>query len=101
MSNTPAAVQPGTPPPSLAAHDDFYVPAYRVVINGKVQPQLVQDILSLTFHDSLTDVDSVDLVVNNWDPGDPVPGQAVKGRFRYHNTHLFDPWQDIEVLMGY
>jgi uncharacterized protein len=101
MSSTPSAIQPGTPPQNLSALDDFYVPAYRVLIKGKKQPHLEQDILSVSFHDSLTDVDSVDLVVNNWDPGDPVQGQAVQGKFRYHNSHVFDPWQDIEVSMGY
>jgi phage protein D len=25
----------------------------------------------------------------------------VQGTFRYHNTHVLDPWQDIEVWMGY
>ncbi|HEY1758765.1 MAG TPA: hypothetical protein VGG72_25560 [Bryobacteraceae bacterium] len=101
MVTTPAGLQPGTPPQNLSSLDDFYVPAYRVLLKGQPQPHLEQDILSVTFNDSLTDVDSVDLVVNNWDPGDPIPGQAVKGKFRYHNTHVFDPWQDIEVSMGY
>lgn len=101
MPGAPTAVQPGTPPLNLSELDDFYVPAYRVFIKGVPQPHLEQDIFSVTFHDSLTDVDSVDLVVNNWDPGDPSPGQAVQGQFRYHNTHVFDPWQDIEVWMGY
>ena len=95
------AVQPGTPPQNLSSLDDFYVPAYRILLKGQPQPDLAQDILSVTFHDSLTDVDSVDLVVNNWDPGDPVPGQAVQGQFRYSNSNVFDPWQDIEVWLGY
>ena len=72
-----------------------------MALKGKNQPQLQQDILSVTYRDSLTDIDSVELVVDNWDPGDPVSGQAVVGKFRYHNTHTFDPWQDIEVSMGY
>lgn len=101
MASAPTGVQPGTPPQNLSSLDDFYVPAYRVLLKGKQQPHLEQDILSVTFRDSLTDVDSVDLVVDNWDPGDPVPGQNVQGKFRYHNTHVFDPWQDIEVSMGY
>lgn len=100
MASAPTAIQPGTPQ-NLSSLDDFYVPAYRVLLKGLPQPHLEQDILSVTFSDSLTDVDSVDLVVNNWDPGDPIPGQAVQGKFRYHNTHVFDPWQDIEVSMGY
>lgn len=100
MASAPA-IQPGTPPQQLSALDDFYVPAYRVVLNGKVQRQLVQDIISVTFHDSLKDVDSVDLQVNNWDPGEPTQGHAVQGKFRYHNSKTFDPWQDLELWMGY
>ena len=95
------AVQPGTPPPQLSSLDDFYVPAYRVLLKGQLQADLAQDIISVTFHDSLKDVDSVDLVVNNWDPGKPVSKQAVQGRFRYSNSNIFDPWQDIEIQMGY
>jgi phage protein D len=101
MANTPAAIQPGTPPPDKLTLDDFYVPAYTVALKGKDQPALQQDILSVTYRDSLTDVDSVELVVDNWDPGDPPNGPPVPGKFRYHNTHTFDPWQDIEVSMGY
>ena len=100
MAAAPAALQPGTSPENLSSLDDFYVPAYRVLIKGQKQPHLEQDILSVTYSDSLTNVDSVDLVVDNWDPGDPV-GTAVQGKFRYSDSHVFDPWQDIEVSMGY
>jgi phage protein D len=103
-----SALQPGISPQNASSVDDFYVPAYRVSlkgkgqpINGKPQAYIAPDIVSVTFHDSLTDVDSVDLVVNNWDPGKQVNNTAVQGKFRYHNTNLFDPWQDIEVSMGY
>lgn len=103
-----SAPQPGIGSPNVPSVDDFYVPAYRVSlkdkgqpINGSPQAYIARDIVSVTFHDSLTDVDSVDLVVNNWDPGERVNNQAVQGKFRYHNTDLFDPWQDIEVSMGY
>jgi len=97
-----APVQPGTPPQSSAPSlDDFYVPGYRVLLKGKQQPHLEQDIISLTYNDSLTAVDSVDMVVNNWDPGDPVPNLAVKGKFRYSDSPVFEPWQEIEVSMGY
>ena len=101
MATIPAGIQPGTPPEGLPYLDDFFVPAYRVLLKGQKQPPLEQDIQSVTFRDSLTDVDSVELVVNNWNPGDPVAGQAVAGTFRYSNSHVFDPWQDIEVWMGY
>lgn len=101
MASAPVGLQPGTPPQGLSSLDDFYVPAYRIRIKGQDQPPLEQDIQSVTYRDSLTDVDSMDLVVNNWDPGDPIPGQAVQGSFRYSNSHVFDPWQDIELWMGY
>jgi len=94
------AVQPTTAPGDAHSVDDFYVPAYRVALKGKDQPQLQQDILRVTYRDSLADVDSVELEVDNWNPGDPSTG-AVAGTFRYHNTNTFDPWQDIEVFMGY
>ena len=55
----------------------------------------------MSFHDSLTEVDSVDLVVDNWDPGVPVAGRAVQGEFRFSNSHVFDPWQEIQIFMGY
>jgi len=101
MPPAPVGLQPGTSPDKLSSLDDFYVPAYEILIKGKRQLHLEQDILSVTYSDSLTNLDSVDLVVDNWDPGDPVPGSAVQGKFRYSDSHVFDPWQDIEVSMGY
>jgi phage protein D len=101
MAAAPQGIQPGTPPQDLPYLDDFYVPAYRVLLKGQNIPSLSQDIQSVTFRDSLTDVDSVELVVNNWNPGDPVDGRAVAGTFRYSDGHVFDPWQQIEVWMGY
>lgn len=101
MATVPTGLQPGTPPQAVGALDDFYVPAYRILLKGNAKPPLQRDIQSVSYRDSLTDVDSVDLVVNNWDPGDPVPGSAVQGSFLYSNSNTFDPWQDIEVWMGY
>jgi uncharacterized protein len=101
VAAAPTALQPATPPQNLSSLDDFYVPAYRVLLKNQPQPDLAQDVVSVTFQDSLTDVDSVDLVVNNWDPGDPIPGQAAQGQFKYSNSNVFDPWQDIEIWMGY
>jgi phage protein D len=100
MASAPSTVC-GTPPPPPPTPDDFYVPAYRLKLNGKTQSALVRDILSVTFHDSLKDVDSVEIQVNNWDPGEPIAGKAVQGEFRYHNTNTFDPWQGLELWMGY
>jgi uncharacterized protein len=98
----PSAAQPGTPgQQNLQSLDDFYVPGFRVLINRSSLHPYQQFIHSITFHDSLTEVDSVDLVVDNWDPGVPVAGRAMQGEFRFSNSHVFDPWQEIQIFMGY
>ena len=68
MSSAPSTVQPGTPPEGLSYLDDFYVPAFRILLKGKSQPSVQKDIQSVSFRDSLTDVDSIDLVerAGNW-----------------------------------
>jgi hypothetical protein len=46
---------------------DFYVPAFSLYIKNK-KFQLVQDVQSVTYSDSLTEIDSFDMTVSNWDP---------------------------------
>jgi len=73
---------------------DFYVPYFEVRINGRAQTQsVVRDILSVTFKDSLTEIDSFELNVNNWD--------AATRTFKYSDGDLFDPGQELELWMGY
>src|SRR5689334_12385421 len=75
---------------------DFYVPAFQLYIRNK-KFQLVQDVISVTYNDSLTEVDSFDMTVSNWNP--KPGGQA--GAFKYSDGPVFDPWQDVELWMGY
>jgi phage protein D len=77
---------------------DFYVPAFRVRVRGRELLQAEYDVLSVTYTDSDTDMDSFDLTINNWDPDGKGPG---KGWFKYSDTDVFDPWQDVELSMGY
>ena len=91
----------GTPPPPPAVARRFLRARVPAETQRQDAERFVQDILSVTFHDSLKDVDSVEIQVNNWDPGEPIAGKAVQGEFRYHNTNTFDPWQGIELWMGY
>lgn len=77
---------------------DFYVPAFRVRIRGRDLLQAEYDVLSVTYTDSEADMDSFDLTVNNWDPDGRGPGM---GWFKYSDTDVFDPWQDVELSMGY
>jgi Bacteriophage probable baseplate hub protein len=77
---------------------DFYVPAFRVRVRGREMLQAEYDVLSVTYTDSDEDMDSFDLTVNNWDPDGDGPGH---GWFKYSDTDVFDPWQDVELSMGY
>jgi uncharacterized protein len=77
---------------------DFYVPAFRVRVRGRDLLQAEYDVLSVSYTDSDADMDSFDLTINNWDPDGKGPGQ---GWFKYSDTDVFDPWQDVELSMGY
>ncbi|WP_353064447.1 hypothetical protein RBB77_01625 [Tunturibacter psychrotolerans] len=92
MASVPAIEQ------DIYVGQDFYVPAYRVRVRGQALLQAEYDVLSVTYTDSDTDMDSFDLTINNWDPDGNGPG---KGWFKYSDTHIFDPWQEVELSMGY
>jgi hypothetical protein len=84
---------------------DFYVPAYRVKVRGKELMQVENDVLSVTYTDTDNkdskkekEMDSFDLTVNNWDPDGK--GQGM-GWFKYSDTDVFNPWQDVELFLGY
>ena len=82
---------------------DFYVPAFRVKVRGKELKQVESDVLSVTYTDTSNrddkkqqQMDSFDFTVNNWDPG----GKG-RGWFKYSDRDTFNPWQDVELFMGY
>jgi phage protein D len=73
---------------------DFYVPAYEIKVGGKpLDRQSVHDILSVTFTDSLDNIDAFSLVINNWD--------EKKRTVKYSETELFAPGQRFELKIGY
>jgi uncharacterized protein len=84
---------------------DFYVPAFRVKVRGKELVQVESDVLNVTYTDTSNrddkkqqQMDSFDLTVNNWDPDGKGKG---KGWFKYSDKDTFNPWQDVELFMGY
>src|SRR5260370_39528554 len=81
---------------------DFYVPTYRILVRSK-EVQVESDVISLTYTDSLKDVDSFTLIVNNWDPNAGVTpdGKAKTAAFKYSDKNTFNPWQETELYMGY
>jgi hypothetical protein len=87
---------------------DFYAPAYKVRVRGKELMQVESDVLSVIYTEpdnrkkkkNEKEMDSFDLTVNNWDPDGKGPGGG-KGWFKYSDQDTFNPWQDVELFMGY
>jgi phage protein D len=80
--------------PIFQGHQDFYVPYFQVKIAGRPAGQdVVRDILQVSYKDNLTEIDSFDLTVNNWD--------AETRDFKYSDSDLFDPGKELELWMGY
>lgn len=99
------AAAPLTIEQDIFVGQDFYVPAFKVKVRGKELLQVESDVLSVTYTDSdnrdekkQQQMDSFDLTVNNWDPDGKGPGV---GWFKYSDADTFNPWQDVELFMGY
>lgn len=78
----------------------FYVPEFEVRLAGEDLPlDVVRDVISVTYRDSVDDIDSFELVVNNWDAsvGRPKYLPASEPRFE----RVFDPGAKITLHMGY
>lgn len=85
---------------------DFYVPRFEISAGGAAIPAgVVRDVISVTYNDSTTEIDSFDITVNNWD--------ATERKFKYVGSEtstrstdalhtLFEPCaRDFELKMGY
>lgn len=94
-----------------ACQDGFYVPQFEVKIEGVGLPRdILRDVSQVTYRDSLKEIDSFELSVNNWDAetGDfkyvgAETAEMLKGNsplaLRYR---IFEPGQKtVEVRMGY
>ena len=48
--------------------ESFYVPTFEIKIAGRNLPQdVVYDVMDVTYKDSVNEIDSFDLKINNWD----------------------------------
>ena len=55
---------------------DFYVPRFEIKIAGANLPQnVLRDVMQVTYKDSVKEIDSFEITVNNWD--------AEKREFKY------------------
>ena len=91
------------PIPIYSRNEPFYVPRFKVSVRGKpLNAGVVNDILQLTYKDSLNEIDSFQIEINNWDAGSrsfkyapPLKNSSV------NYTGMFDPGSQIEIWMGY
>jgi uncharacterized protein len=99
-----------------SARGDFYVPRFQVKIAGANLPHdVLHDVRSLTYTDTIDTIDSFQLEINNWDDtnrefkyiGSDQPITAASGTpgrtdDRQSRWTLFEPCgKEVEVLMGY
>lgn len=82
-----------SPTPVVIYQDqDFFVPSFKLFV-GDVELLSVDDVVSVSYSDSLTNIDSYDLTVSNWD--------AEALAFKYSDGDTFLPWTSTELWMGY
>lgn len=85
--------------PIYSQTETFYVPQFEVYIQGKeLNARILSDVLQVTYRDSINDIDSFTIEINNWD--------ADKRKFKFAPPEkdyvgVFDPGQKIEIWMGY
>jgi uncharacterized protein len=88
-----------TPIPIYTQQETFYVPAFEVRVLGQTLPSnVIRDVFQVTYKDTIDDVDSVEIDINNWN--------ADQRTFKFAPPQkpfvgVFDPGQKIEIWMGY
>ncbi len=85
-------------PIQIYSNYDFYVPAFELKIKGQsLERDVIRDVISVSYTDSLDKLDSCEITLNNWD--------ADKRAFKYSDPQTspvsFDPGAEIELYMGY
>jgi phage protein D len=87
-------------PIPLFGEQPFRVPDFRLTLqNGQITPEVRRDVLSVTYRDSVNEIDSFELTVNNWD--------AERGRPKYDPPSapeyegVFLPGREVVLELGY
>jgi len=94
-----------------ARQGDFWVPRFEVKIDGANLPRdVLFDVRSLTYRDTVEGLDSFDMTVNNWDEvnrrfkyiGSETKAQLEKGHPDHARMTLFEPCgKEVVIRMGY
>jgi uncharacterized protein len=79
---------------SIAAGQDFYVPAFQVQLQDRALAQnVVRDVTQVSYRDNIKEIDSFEITINNWD--------ARERGFKYSDGDLFIPGKEVALWMGY
>jgi len=82
--------------------EDLYVPTYKVMLVGQpLASNVVHDITSVTYKDSIDQIDSFEITISNWDDGGATYRDVKQRKYKYSDQDLFDPGKRIELWMGY
>lgn len=86
--------------------ETFFVPQFLVKVEGQsLEPEVIHDVLQVSYHDSLEDVDSFDLTISNYESGAAERSLPLRSRYepasRPEFEGLFDPGKKVELWMGY
>ena len=90
-----------------ARQGGFYVPRYEIKIKGVNLPQdVLRDVMQVTYKDSIKELDSFEITVNNWDTQKKqfkyVGGETAESIKKNPLHNLFNPCgHEVDVLMGY
>lgn len=81
-------------PLQLFDQRDLWRPSFEIML-GRQQAgrELLRDVTTVRYHDSISEIDSFDITVNNWD--------AATRRFKYSDGDLLDPGKEVTLFMGY
>lgn len=93
------------------AQGAFYVPRFQVKIAGANLPRdVLYDVRSLVYQDSIDSIDSFQMQINNWDEverefryiGSETNAELQPGNPKYARRTLFEPCgKEVELLLGY
>ncbi len=86
--------------------ETFFAPQFSVVVSGqRLQAEVIQDVIQVSYRDSLEDIDSFELTISNYESGAGERSQSVRTRYeppsRDDYEGLFDPGNSVELYMGY
>lgn len=87
-------------PVEIHQGQDFYVPSFLIKVGAK-ELREVNDVQRLAYSDSLEQIDSFELTLNNWNDKTFGAQTFSDTSFKYSDGPLLDPWQDVEVWVGY